>query len=237
MPVLHSTLLGRMAASASTRTSPSSFPEVPALSGISVGLVLKYDVLFDSISIVSVIQLARLAGFSPIITTASPHNTDALKAFGATHVIDRNLPADQIVTEVKKAAGGAPIKTAFDAVSLADTQNIAYDALAPGGTLVIDLPSLIQEEKKVADKRFVQVVGSANAPQNRKVSVALYAKLTGWLADGSIKVCSPSYQRNRLNTDQRESLPSSRPGWKRYQTDWRVSFRGWRGSRREPSAA
>ena len=154
----------------------------------------------------SVIQLARLAGFSPIITTASPHNTDVLKAFGATHVIDRNLPADQVLTEVKKAAGGVPIKTAYDAVSLADTQNIAYDVLASGGTLIIDLASQIQEEKKVADKKVVHVFGSADAPQNRKLGVALYAKLTEWLADGSIKVCSPSHGRFRFGTDRRASL-------------------------------
>ena len=142
-----------------------------------------------------VVQLARLAGFNPIITTASPHNADLLKAIGATHVIDRNLPPDAVLAEVKKAAGGAPIKTVYDTVSLADTQNIAYDALAPGGTLVIDLPSQIKEEKKVADKKVVNVFGSTNAPQNRKLGATLYAKLTEWLADGSIKVRSSSLER------------------------------------------
>ena len=38
----------------------------------------------------AVIQLAKLSGFSPIITTASLKNTDFLKSLGATHVIDRN---------------------------------------------------------------------------------------------------------------------------------------------------
>ena len=135
------------------------------------------------------IQLARLAGFSPIVTTASPRNVDMLKAFGATRVIDRNTRADEVLIEVKKAAGDAPIKTVFDTVSFADTQDIGYDALAPGGTLVIDLPSQIQE-KKVTGKKVVNVYGSTSAPQNRKLGVALYAKLTEWLADGSIKVCS-----------------------------------------------
>lgn len=138
----------------------------------------------------SAVQLARLAGFSPIVTTASPRNVDMLKAFGATRVIDRNIRADEVLIEVKKAAGDAPIKTVFDTVSFADTQDIGYDALAPGGTLVIDLPSQIQEEKKVTGKKVVNVYGSTNAPQNRKLGVALYAKLTEWLADGSIKVCS-----------------------------------------------
>ena len=54
---------------------------------------------------------------------------------------------------------------------------------------MIALPSEIKEEKKVADKKIVNVVGIASAPQNRKFAATLYAKLTQWLADGSIKVC------------------------------------------------
>lgn len=77
----------------------------------------------------------------------------------------------------------------FDSVSLADTQNLAYDALAPGGTLVLDLPSEIKEDKLVADKKVVNAYGIPNTPPNHKLGVALYAKLTEWLADGSIKVC------------------------------------------------
>ncbi|KZT67314.1 GroES-like protein [Daedalea quercina L-15889] len=132
-----------------------------------------------------VIQLAKLAGFNPIITTASPHNAGALKAFGATAVLDRNQPADAIVAEVKKLTGGAPVKTVFDAVSLADTQNVAYDVLAPGGTLVLVLPPEIK--KTVADKHIVGVQGNVNIPDSLELGAALYAKLGGWLADGSIK--------------------------------------------------
>lgn len=141
------------------------------------------------ISIPPAIQLARLAGFSPIIATASPHNADALKAFGATRVIDRNLPADTILAEVTKATGGAPIKTVFDAVSLADTQHLGYDALAPGGTLVLDQLSEIKEGTLVPDKKVITAFGNPNSPRNRDFAIAVYATLTEWLADGSIKVC------------------------------------------------
>jgi NADPH:quinone reductase-like Zn-dependent oxidoreductase len=43
------------------------------------------------------IQLAKLSGFSPIITTSSKKHTDFLKSLGATHVVDRasiNLASD-----------------------------------------------------------------------------------------------------------------------------------------------
>ena len=91
---------------------------------------------------------------------------------------------------MKKITGGAPVKTVYDAVSYADTQNLGYGVLAPGGTEVIDLPPEIKEEKKTADKKVVVVLGNVNMPDNRKLGVSLYAKLTEWLADGTIKVCS-----------------------------------------------
>ncbi|KAF8510033.1 hypothetical protein JB92DRAFT_2728841 [Gautieria morchelliformis] len=37
------------------------------------------------------IQLARLSGFSPIVVTASLHNSDLAKSLGATHLIDRKM--------------------------------------------------------------------------------------------------------------------------------------------------
>ncbi|KAI0736270.1 chaperonin 10-like protein [Fomitopsis betulina] len=133
------------------------------------------------------LQLARLSGFNAIITTASPHNEAALKELGATHVIDRSLPADTIIAEVKKITGGAPVKTVYDAVSYADTQNLGHDVLAPGGTEVIDLLPEIKEEKKSADKKVVVVYGNVNFPDSRKLGVSLYAKLSQWLADGTLR--------------------------------------------------
>ena len=41
------------------------------------------------------IQFAKLSGFSPIITTASPRHTARLQALGATHVVDRALALPQ----------------------------------------------------------------------------------------------------------------------------------------------
>ena len=136
-----------------------------------------------------VIQLARLSGFSPIITTASLHNEAALKELGATYVLDRSLPARTVLSEVKKITDDVPVKTVYDAVSYADTQNLGYDILAPGGTEVIDLPQEINGEKQSADKKVVVVFGNVNVPDNRRLGVNLYAKLTQWLGDGTLRVC------------------------------------------------
>ncbi|QRV84260.1 Zinc-binding dehydrogenase [Ceratobasidium sp. AG-Ba] len=43
-----------------------------------------------------VIQLARIAGFSPIVTTASAQHADFLKSLGATHVFDRNVDSKTV---------------------------------------------------------------------------------------------------------------------------------------------
>ena len=71
--------------------------------------------------------MAKLAGFSPIIATASPRNAALLKSLGATHVLDRALPTDAALAELAKLTAGAPLGFAYDAISLADTP---VDAMA-----------------------------------------------------------------------------------------------------------
>ncbi|KAI0749263.1 GroES-like protein [Daedaleopsis nitida] len=132
------------------------------------------------------IQLARLNKFSPIIATASLHNEALLKSLGATHVINRSLAPEAILSEVQKITGGTPIQYVYDAVSLADTQSIAYQALAPGGVLLLVLPDAIPEDLKAdADgKKIVNVFGNIHTPSNRKIGVEVYKRLTQWLKDG-----------------------------------------------------
>ncbi|KAI0787305.1 GroES-like protein [Fomes fomentarius] len=134
------------------------------------------------------IQLAKLSGFTPIITTASPHNEGLLRSLGATHVLDRALPSDGILAELAKITGDRPLEYVYDAVSLADTQTLAYDALAPGGSLVLVLPDQIPAEKKKEGdgKTVVSSYGTVHAPFNRKVGVEVYSRLSEWLRTGVI---------------------------------------------------
>lgn len=78
----------------------------------------------------------------------------------------------------------------FDAVSLTDTQSLAYDALAPGGSLVLVLPDQIPAEKKKEGdgKKVVSTFGTVHAPFNRKLGVEVYRRLTEWLRTGVIVV-------------------------------------------------
>ncbi|KAH9919380.1 chaperonin 10-like protein [Fomitopsis serialis] len=131
-----------------------------------------------------VIQLAKLAGFRPIIATASLHNAEYLKNLGATHVLDRNLPDATLIAEVKKITL-APIRVVFDAISESETQNVAYAIVASGGTLVLVLPSAI--ENKTDDKRIVYPYGNTNVPGNRRLGASLYSKITVLLEEGVVK--------------------------------------------------
>ena len=136
------------------------------------------------------IQVAKLSKFSPIITTASPHNEALLKSLGATHVLDRSLPASKLAAEVAQLAGGKPVELVYDAVSLPDTQTLGYEVLAPGGALLLTLAPQIPEDKKKADdnKKIVHVFGNVHTPENRQLGIEQYSRLTEWLRTGAIVV-------------------------------------------------
>lgn len=134
------------------------------------------------------VQLAKLAGFSPIITTASLHNTEFIRSLGATHVLDRKLSLEELREEVRNITT-QPVDVIFDAISLPDTQLSAYELLAPGGTLVLVLFPAIPKERLRPDRRLAKAFGQANYPEvNRVAARKLYGKLTTWLSKGYIKV-------------------------------------------------
>ncbi|KAI0742458.1 hypothetical protein C8Q80DRAFT_908400 [Daedaleopsis nitida] len=74
------------------------------------------------------LQFAKLSGFTNIVTTASLHNTDLVKAYSATHVNRRKLPSEKVIEEVKVIAGG-PVDLAFDAVSIPGTLKLSVAVL------------------------------------------------------------------------------------------------------------
>ncbi|KAH8074798.1 GroES-like protein [Cristinia sonorae] len=133
-----------------------------------------------------VIQLAKLSGFSPIITTASPHNADLVKSLGATHFIDRNTPAEGIIAEVKKVTG-EPVKIIYDAVAEESTQGVAYDILSPGGTLVLVLPPKIDKSKITPNKTVINTFGTVHAEAHRELGVQLYSKVSDYIVSGDLK--------------------------------------------------
>lgn len=133
------------------------------------------------------IQLLKLSGFGPIVTTASPRHTEFLKTRGATHVVDRNLPAEALKAEIFEITQ-KPLKIIYDAVASDETQNVAYDILAPGGALAHVKRDAIKAEKKVPQKKAFFVYGDVNISLHRKLGASLYSKLTALLEEGALKV-------------------------------------------------
>ncbi|PPQ66672.1 hypothetical protein CVT24_008825, partial [Panaeolus cyanescens] len=132
-----------------------------------------------------VIQIAKLMGFSPIITTASLSNAQELQAFGADHILDRKLSNAEINTQLQTILAGRPLKTVYDTVSSADTQKLAMDIIVPGGQIVI---VYLATEKSTDDKRVNFVLGGLRMPPHVELLENLYHDVVSdWLASGVIK--------------------------------------------------
>ena len=133
-----------------------------------------------------VIQLAKLSGFSPIITTASVKHARSLKSIGATHVIDRNISPSALASEVASISQNVPLKYAADSISLADTQQVGYDLLAPGGRLATFLPAAV---KTTEEKHIFSAIGVISYPSNVGLLRTLFHdNFERLLKDGDIKV-------------------------------------------------
>ncbi|KAI0741794.1 GroES-like protein [Daedaleopsis nitida] len=140
------------------------------------------------------IQIAKLQGFSPIITTSSLKHTDYLKSLGAAHVVDRSLPSETILAELPKLTGGKPIKYAYNTIGGEATHYLAYDALAPGGSLVtVDPRTTVLDAKVTRDKeaglapiKIAKPFASLRLPGNLALGVEVYKRLTEWLITGVV---------------------------------------------------
>ncbi|KAG9106200.1 hypothetical protein FRC07_008929, partial [Ceratobasidium sp. 392] len=75
------------------------------------------------------IQLARIADFSPIITTASSAHTSLLEPLGATHALDHNADAHSV-----QVVSSIPVSFVVDTISVASTQILALDVFDLAGS-------------------------------------------------------------------------------------------------------
>ncbi|KAI9058203.1 GroES-like protein [Trametes sanguinea] len=137
-----------------------------------------------------VIQLARLSGFSTIVTTASLGNADFLKSLGATHVLDRQLPSEKLVHDACGVAGG-PFDLVYDAVANEETLAAGYRATACESDFVYVLPNPIPGADESSKKRLHFANGLYTAPVNQAAGRRMLAKLPGLLERGDIKPNRP----------------------------------------------
>lgn len=130
------------------------------------------------------IQLARIAGFFPIATTASSQHANFLKSLGATHIFNRDVDVKTV-----QSAFATPVSFVFDTISVESTQLLAFDVLTTpspvsGARISLLLPPVDSLKAKNAGDKVVvaQVFGSSQA--FRDVSVPFLQKIDDWISGG-----------------------------------------------------
>ncbi|OAA74158.1 Alcohol dehydrogenase superfamily, zinc-type [Cordyceps fumosorosea ARSEF 2679] len=81
------------------------------------------------------VRLAKLAGRT-VVATASPHNFDLVRRYGADAVFDYKSPT--AAADIRAAYPG--LRQAFDGISENGTTEFCAAALQPGGSVVVLLP-------------------------------------------------------------------------------------------------
>lgn len=154
------------------------------------------------------IQLGKLSGFSPIITTASLSNTSYLQSLGATHVFDRGLSAGDLKAQIT-AITSAPIHHVFVTVAPTAVQELGLHILDKGGRVAVIKP---QPDIKSGDGKEVSGVAAwLRTPNNIPLLEPFFHDLAAELLEkGIIKVSSSSDTAVTLNTDFIGSQMSSR---------------------------
>jgi NADPH:quinone reductase-like Zn-dependent oxidoreductase len=133
----------------------------------------------------TVIQFARIAGFSPIVTTASSQHANFLKSLGATHVFDRDADVQTI-----QSAFPVPVALAYDAISADSTQLLAFDVLttpAPKSDariILVNPPTDSLGEKNKGDKIIVDNVRVFGLSDT--FSTPFWQKIGQWVEGGEI---------------------------------------------------
>jgi len=174
-----------------------------------------------------VIQLARLSGFSPIVTTASSKHTDKLKSLGATAVFDRDSSASDLAKEIKKLTN-EPIKLVYDSISSSTTQQTGIELLAPGGQMAVVGPVSAKADE---DKSVLGILGLSRHPDNLELVEALYHDIIAeFLEKGIIKVHGFSILTCSI-TILTHTLTFSRTRLRSYPTGslaFRMAWQGWK---------
>lgn len=153
----------------------------------------------DVLPPVVAIQLARLSGFSPIITTANPAHQNALKALGATDVINRHLTENEFMAALQKITQ-QPIEVVYDVIGLPETQQAAWPVVARGGTLVLTLQPAVQEQEGKG-RSVIATYGNPHSQPNQSMCRGAWSILGKWLQDGVIKVCEAQASKQETNQD------------------------------------
>jgi NADPH:quinone reductase len=141
------------------------------------------------------IQFARMVGVGRIIAVAAERNAVALKALGATHVVDRHQSLEAVVAGVHAVTGPEGVTHVYDCVSW--TYELAV-ALVSGTrpSVVLTLhpaegaAALVKEKGLEGTVRVGFVVG--NSAYLAPLTEGFWKALPGWIEAGELAV--PEYR-------------------------------------------
>lgn len=174
------------------------------------------------------IQILKFLGFKTVITYASAKHTDYLKAIGATHLIDRQIPLSDLSVAISKIIA-APIKTIYVAAlrPLPDTQDFAYACLASGGQMIVAIPEPVKREDDPEKRRVIGI--NASAPYYGKFVDIMWNRLPKMLEDGHVVVCRSFCSLFFLNFSTLNDFCTPSPiALKFFRMDWPASLMDWR---------
>ncbi|MBL8164630.1 MAG: Zn-dependent alcohol dehydrogenase [Anaerolineae bacterium] len=159
----------------------------------------------------SIVQGALLAGAEKIIAVdTNPAKMEIARQFGATHAL---LSSSSTLDEIRALTGGRGAEHAFEAVGIPALQELAFQAIRPGGTLTLaglsamgtgtNLPgAVITRQEKVIKGSYY---GTVNASRDFPMLLDLYAA-------GKLKLdqlISRRYPLNQINEAYQEMLSGS----------------------------
>jgi NDMA-dependent alcohol dehydrogenase len=159
----------------------------------------------------SIVQGALLAGAEKIIAVdTNPAKMDITRQFGATHAL---LAGSTTLDDIRALTGGRGADHAFEAVGIPALQELAFQAIRPGGTLTLaglsamgtgtNLPgAVITRQEKVIKGSYY---GTVNASRDFPMLLDLYAA-------GKLKLdqlISRRYRLDQINEAYQDMLSGS----------------------------
>ncbi|KAL7815232.1 GroES-like protein [Trichoderma gracile] len=147
------------------------------------------------------IQMARLSGYSKIVTNSSPQHSSHLQGLGATTVLDRQATA----ADFAAAIGDTPLDFILDTISASATKQLSVDIVrgakltnaAVTKIVIVLVPELDFEEfdaQQEPKATLHRILGVGSFPQLRYLSEAFMKHLggdDGYIARGLFKPNRP----------------------------------------------
>jgi NADPH2:quinone reductase len=147
------------------------------------------------------VQFAALAGVGNIITVASPSNSDELKSYGATHIVDRHLSNDEIKSQVQAITGDKQLNV-LDTITMDHALAISLISLVKNGKVRTLLPvdESLEKKAQVAGYTIVQTHGNSHEYRD-SIGAEFWKHLPVWVESGKIKPLGYKVVEGGLNAE------------------------------------